>query len=141
MRIGRDETKLLADVRSLIEIAFGVLTFCALLYVVGHRFAASDSAVVVLFWVHYTVVRVLLSGLMVYSGIRSSGKDPHALFGLNMGIGLSSLFLSIMNILEYSLAKGDWKDAAAAILYLPVGLVVIYATLYLRSKKRAQAQE
>ena len=111
----------------------------ALVYVVSHRFAASDSAAVVLFWVDYTVVRVLLSGLMVYSGSRSSSKNPLALFGLNLGIGLSSLFLSIMNVLEVTLAKGDWKDVVAAILYLPVGLVVIYTTLYLRRKNGAAA--
>ena len=137
MRTGRDGTNLFADVRSLIEIAFGVLTLGALVYVVSHRFAASDSAAVVLFWVDYTVVRVLLSGLMVYSGSRSSSKNPLALFGLNLGIGLSSLFLSIMNVLEVTLAKGDWKDVVAAILYLPVGLAVLYTTSYLRKKKQA----
>jgi amino acid permease len=136
MRTGRDGTKLSADVRSIIETVFGALTFCALVYVAAHRFAASTSAAEVLFWVHYSVVRVLLSGLMVYSGMKSSSKNPHALFGLNMGIGLSSLFLCIMNILEVTLAKGDWKDVAAAVLYLPVGLVVIYTTLYLRRKQR-----
>ncbi len=136
MRTGRDGIKLSADVRSIMETVFGALTFCALVYMVSHRFAASTSAAEVLFWVHYTVVRVLLSGLMVYSGMKSSSKNPHALFGLNMGIGFSSLFLCIMNILEVTLAKGDWKDVAAAVLYLPVGLVVIYTTLYLRRKKR-----
>lgn len=136
MRTGQDGTKLSADVRSIIETVFGALTFCALVYVASHRFAASTSAAEVLFWVHYTVVRVLLSGLMVYSGMKSSSENPHALFGLNMGIGFSSLFLCIMNILEVTLAKGDWKDVAAAVLYLPVGLVVIYTTLYLRRKKR-----
>jgi hypothetical protein len=135
MRTGRDGTKLLADFRSIVEIAFGVLTFCALVYVAAVRFAASDNAAVVLFWVHYTAVRALLSGLMVYSGISSSGKDPYALFGLNLGIGLASLFLSISNILECCLAQGDWKDVVAAVLYLPVGLVVIYTTLYLRKRK------
>lgn len=136
MRTGQDGTKLSADVRSIIETVFGALTFCALVYVASHRFAASTSAAEVLFWVHYTVVRVLLSGLMVYSGMKSSSENPHALFGLNMGIGFSSLFLCIMNILEVTLTKGDWKDVAAAVLYLPVGLVVIYTTLYLRRKKR-----
>ena len=137
MRTKRDRTKLFADVRSLVEIAFSVLAFCALLYVVGRRFAASDSAAAVLFWVHYTVVRVLLSGLMVYSGMKSSGKNPQALFGLNWGIGLSCLFMGTMNILECVLAKGDWKDVVAAILFLPAGLAVLYTTSYLRKKKQA----
>ena len=119
------------------EISFGVLTFCALVYVAAHRFAASTSAAEVLFWVQYSVVRALLSSLMVYTGIRSSGKNPLALFGLNVGIALSCLFLGTMNILEVALANGDWKDVVAAVLYLPVGLVIMYTTFYLRKKKRA----
>ena len=133
----RDRTKIFADVRSLMEISFGVLTFCALVYVAAHRFAASTSAAEVLFWVQYSVVRALLSSLMVYTGIRSSGKNPLALFGLNVGIGLSSMFLGVMNILECVLAKGDWKDVVAAILFLPAGLAVLYTTSYLRKKKQA----
>jgi hypothetical protein len=136
-----DSIEMLANVRSFLLVAFGILTICALVFVVVRRFASSDSAAVILFWVHYTAVRVLLSGLMVYSGINSSGKNPDALFGLNIGIGLSSLFMSLMNVLEYSLADGDWKDAAAAVLYLPVGLAVVIITLYLRRRKQSGGGE
>lgn len=137
MRTKRDRTKLFADVRSLVEIALGVLAFGALVYLITYRFAESTGATEFLFWVHYFAVRAMLCGLMVYSGIKSSGKNPQALFGLNWGIGLSCLFMGIMNILEVTLTKGDWKDVVTVILFLPVGLVVIYTTSYLRKKKQA----
>ena len=137
MRTKRDRTKLFADVRSLVEIAVGVLAFGALMYLITHRFAESTGATEFLFWVHYFAVRATLSGLMVYSGIKSSGKNPQALFGLNWGIGLSCLFMGTMNILECVMAKGDWKDVVTAILFLPAGLAVLYTTSYLRKKKQA----
>ncbi len=137
-RTKRDRTKLFADVRSLVEIAVGVLAFGALVYLITYWFAESTWATEFLFWVlPYFAVRATLSGLMVYSGIKSSGKNPQALFGLNWGIGLSCLFMGTMNILECVLAKGDWKDVVAAILFLPTGLAVLYTTSYLRKKKQA----
>jgi len=132
----RNRVKILADTRSLLEISFGLLTFVALVYVVSIRFSRSTSAQEYLYWIDYFVVRALLSGLMVYSGIKSYGSNPSGLFGLNMGIGLASVFVGIMNVLERTIARGDWKDVVAAVLYLPIGLIILWITLYIRARNR-----
>lgn len=137
MRTRQDKTQQFADLRSLVEIIFGLVSFGALVCLIIHKFAESNGATESLSLVHYFAVRAALSGLMIYSGIKSSGRNPLALSGLNLGIGLSSLFLGIMNILEYALAGGDWMDVVTAILYTSVGLVILYTTLYLRQKTPA----
>ena len=132
----RNRVKILADARGLLEISFGLLTFAALVYVLSIRVSRSTHAEEYLYWVHYFVVRAVLSGLMVYAGIKSWGKNPAGLFGLNMGIGLASLFVGIMNILECTIAGGDWKDVVAVVLYLPASLIILWITLYIRKRNK-----
>jgi hypothetical protein len=131
----RNRVNPLASARSILEACFGILTFAALVYVVGVRFSRSEGAEEYLYWVDYFVVRALLSCLMVYAGIKSYRRDPSSLFSLHMGIALASVFVGVMNVLERTIAGGDYKDLLAAVIYLPLGLVVLWITLYIRARR------
>jgi hypothetical protein len=135
METERNRVNSLASARSILEICFGILTFAALVYVVGIRFSRSTDAEEYLYWVDYFVVRALLSCLMVYAGVKTYRRDPASLFSLHTGVALASVFVGIMNVLERTIAGGDYKDVLAAIIYLPLGLIVLWITLYTKTRR------
>lgn len=119
--------------RGFLEAAFGLVFFAGLVYLFVGRMQRSASAEEYLFWVQYFTVRATLSGLMFYAGVVSFRDSARRLFGLQLGLGLASVVLGTLNILEYLFAKGDWKDAVSAVLYLPLGMAILLATWYIRS--------
>ena len=139
MEITHKRTAFLANARSFLAVAFGVSSFVYLLYdFVVLRLSHNIGATYFLTNVDFFVMRAVLLGLMVYSGVKSSSKNPFALFGLNVGIGVSCIYIGLMNIPDYYLAKGDWKDLVAAFLFLPLGLVILFITLYLKDCPRSK---
>jgi CDP-diglyceride synthetase len=119
--------------RGFLEAAFGLVSFAVLVYLFIGRMQRSASAQEYLFWLQYFMVRATLAGLMVYAGVVSYRDSTRELFGLQLGLGFASVALGALNVLEYIFAKGDWKDALSAVLYLPFGFALLLTTWYIRS--------